>query len=117
MIREPVHRSVLTAQPGWAIIVPEDGDGEKLFRMPVIAWLCEVHLVAPEPSKSFVVVTPVTCTGSIGDFATYAFQFQDQPRFFTYNETFDDQAALFAFFRREEDQRRRSRRFGEHGRR
>ncbi len=103
MISEPVLRSILPAQLGWSVVAP-DGDGS-LFRMPVVGWLCEVYLVRDEPAEPFGHLVPMTCTGTVEDLTMYALQFEGGP-FVTTFETFDDEAALLAYFCREEAGRR-----------
>lgn len=107
MIGEPIKRSILPAQAGWQVIVPNDERCEKLHRIPVIGWLCQTYLVAHMDcgSDAFVVTTPLLCTGSLGAATTFALQYGDQPNFFADDETFETEAEVLAFFRRRERRR------------
>jgi hypothetical protein len=107
VIEKPPSRSVVQAQPGWSVVVPED-NGKELYRMPVIAWLFEVHerQIGDSIPEGFVTVTPVTCTGSVEDVQDYALQFGAHGPFYAHFENYDDETALWAHFHQEE--RRRS---------
>ncbi|MGA3190736.1 MAG: hypothetical protein ABSF22_26850 [Bryobacteraceae bacterium] len=103
----PVHRSVLQAQPGWTVVVPEERENSTsgLYRIPVILWRNDVYKITAREQVDaytgladfFDVVVPITPMGSIED-QDYALQFGDHPPFFTTSENFDDEAALLAFF-------------------
>jgi hypothetical protein len=95
MIREPIDRAVISAQPGWFVVVPDDQ--QKLFRVPVVAWQCEIFR-AGDRDETFPVVTPLLCVGGVDDMGDYALQFGDGPPFHTWGETFEDEPALLAFF-------------------
>jgi hypothetical protein len=105
VLSEPVLRSIVPAVDGaWCVVYPEEDD--TLFRMPVLAWYCEVRIINPpgRDAEASVIVTALTCNGLVDEWGLYALQLGDGP-FITYFEVFDDEAAVLAHFRRERNKR------------
>lgn len=86
-------------------MTPEFGEPETLWRTPVIAWLIEAYLIRKPLNETYATTIAITCSGSVEDTPYYALQYGDGPPFFTVNETFDNEASLWAYFHDEERRR------------
>jgi hypothetical protein len=110
MSMELLQRIIVAATPGWAAVVADVDQEDKLYRLPIVGWLCETYEIGftgrTEQNDASVLVRPVVCTGTLSDDTVHALQRDDDPRFFAYGETFDSEPELLAFFQRQEKLRR-----------